>query len=85
MKSTEKMRDISEDQFRRAIVRNGMQFGPFGYIEIDGGALAVNRMNGGFRRRTQLAYILREKDKYEHRKEKQVPTSMSEPLTGELK
>lgn len=63
-------RDLTEDQFRRAVLRAGMKFGPFGYVEIDGGALAVNRANGGWKRRHQLAYLLRERARYEAAKEK---------------
>jgi len=68
-KYSKPVRDLTDKQFRESVERNGMKFAPFGYVEIDGGKLAVNRMNGGWTRRQQLAYLLRERDKYEATKE----------------
>jgi hypothetical protein len=64
-KYTPAVRDLTPKKFWEAVERHGMKPAPFGYVEIDGGKLSVNRMNGGWTYRMQLAYLLREQAKYE--------------------
>lgn len=61
-------RDMSENEFKRALRRNGFDppgFGPFGYIKlpVPGCHISVSRYNGGPTFRGQLAYLIREKNK----------------------
>jgi hypothetical protein len=64
------MRDLSEQQLLRALERRGVKTsGPLwalaGYVTIPTahGATHVSVRNGGTRRRDQLAYVLRERDR----------------------
>lgn len=53
-------RDLSERQFREAALKMGFRPGAFGYWELPAPheRVAVNRYNGGNRRRSQLAYLI---------------------------
>jgi len=56
-------RDMSKRQFRAALKRHGIKpRGFLGYHDIGNGTL-VSALNAGSRRRDQLAYLLRERDK----------------------
>lgn len=65
------IRDMSQRQFAEALKRHGMRrVGIMGYVEMDGGKLAVSMYNANtLNRRKILAYLLKEKEKYEAEKE----------------
>ena len=55
------MRDMTQRQFREALVRYGMREAGFmGYVNVNvpGHHLEVSKMNAGSNRRAQLAYLL---------------------------
>lgn len=61
-------RDMSKAQFEEALARHGMRHvGFMGYVElgIPGRRVSCSLWNAGKRRRDQLAYLLREKERYE--------------------
>lgn len=58
-------RDMSERQFAEALARYGMREAGFmGYVNINvpGHHIEVSKLNAGMRRRSQLAYLLRQRD-----------------------
>jgi hypothetical protein len=61
------MRDLTARQFRESLTRHGMRLvGFMGYVEMLDGKLAVSMLNANTKnRRARLAYLLREKDKFE--------------------
>lgn len=62
-----KHRDMTENQFREALIRHGMKrVGFMGYVEMFDGKVSVSMLNAGTtNRRARLAYLLKEKDKHE--------------------
>jgi len=67
-KSTKKaaIPDMTVKQFHQALTRHGMKLvGILGYVEMFDGKLSVSRLNGGKTLRSQLAYLLAQKDKFE--------------------
>jgi hypothetical protein len=62
-----KQRDMSESQFRAALIWHGMKrVGFMGYVEMFDGALSVSIFNANTtNRRARLAYLLSEKEKYQ--------------------
>lgn len=62
------MRDITKRQFAEALRRHGMHWEGFmGYVNLGlpGRHTCVSVLNAGPNRRAQLAYLLREREKYE--------------------
>ena len=61
-------RDITKRQFDAALKRYGMKPAGFmGYVEIDitGHRIGVCKLNAGYNRRAQLAYLIKQRDKWE--------------------
>ena len=59
-------RDLTFDQYREALKRNGMEMEALGYVCVlrtPTRALSCYARNGGVRRRDQLAYLIREQQK----------------------
>ena len=61
-------RDMSAAQFKAALKRNGMAPEFAGYVKVattaNGSALSVYARNAGPRRRDQIAYLLREQERF---------------------
>lgn len=60
--------DMTMKQFNAALARNGMKRVPFmGYIDlgIPGHSLEIHPLYGCMRLRDQLAYLLKERDRWE--------------------
>jgi hypothetical protein len=73
------VRDLTEKQFRDALKRHGMTLeGVLGYVNIGipEQHISVSMLNGGFKFRSRLAYLLREKDKWEKRLEAEASTKV---------
>lgn len=56
-------RDLSRKQFLSALARRGIKPDAFGYFDIGNGVHSYAR-NGGSRRRSQLAYLIRQKERH---------------------
>lgn len=57
-------RDMSRAEFERAIERHGFKPRLFGYYEVAKG-VSVYAPNGGDKRRSQLAYLMQERNRVE--------------------
>lgn len=58
------MRDLTREQFRRALERNGFRPVPYmgGYVDV-GDGLHIYAPNAGPRRRSQIAYLIAERNR----------------------
>lgn len=61
-------RDLTKKQFVAQIEKRGWQFQHLGYVDCDG--VSICRFNAGDRLRTQLAYLINEKIRFEERQAK---------------
>lgn len=63
-----KTRDMTKAQFLAALQRHGMRWEGFmGYVNlgVPGRSICSSVYNAGMNRRAQLAYLLRERERYE--------------------
>jgi hypothetical protein len=66
MQEETQMRDMTQQQFRDALLRHGMkEMGFMGYVNVNvpGHHLEVSKYNAGTNRRAQLAYLLKCRDR----------------------
>lgn len=68
-------RDMTKGQFREACKRHGFKPAGFmGYYELSGG-VSASLFNAGKRRRDQLAYLIRENEKWKAKRKAEGKTT----------
>ncbi len=81
-----RVRDMTQAQFLAALKRHGWsEAGFMGYVNMPlpgGGSMNVSKLNAGSRRRDQLAYLLKARERHDQRERDSL--ALSDALAAEF-